>query len=1267
MNIAKKVGVSVIFSLLFFVLLVAVKQEEAYASATQPQFHFEVGGDSKDYEDGAEIKLKNPTNYISVAADGWALPVDVEWVSLSPGVVSLSTGVGNSSRLMTRQGPGYSTIMAKITSGGYELNISCVVWVDLEIDESKTPLKTATTTGSKVLELKNVGDKKTIKLKYIDYDSGATTVSGAAITAGIMFSSSNISVATVDTTTGEVTAVGSGTTEITISTTTMSGNDDPMTKKLTVVVSPKFSLTVTPANGSAIVYPSANSPGSTDPVNVVQNVPSSFVINSEAKVAENLKWEVYDCSVTPRKKLSPDSAKLKYTVSDLSGNVTFTNVKAGTYEIYAIADEDYTLATSVDKAYMKIVVPIHVGDLSITMQVGDTYNIFENSNIPSINTFTYVSSDANVVRVDQTTSILTARKKGLETITCTLNTGLNLFTEYIPDFVITVRVIDGISLNTTSALINSKGTLLLDANVSDPTVPIVWKSSDDKIATVVGGLVTGVKAGTVTITAQQTIDGILKKATCTITVQQSVDTITVDPAEKTLAIGAFTTLHATITPSNLVNVKLQWKSSDESVVTVVESSALTATIQGVSGGHAVISAINQDNVVVGYCHVSVQQPVTAITLSETNIIIDLKTTRLQLRATVEPDNALNKTVIWSSTDTSIATVDQNGLVSIKKAGKTSIIATSEDTPSITAVCNIIVNVPVASVALDETTKTMYVGQSSRLTYVMLPVNASNNTVTWLSTNTNVATVDKTGLVVAKNVGSTVIILKTLENGQSVYCNITVKRVATGIKLDAATLNLKAGENHILKPTLTPADSTDTAIVWESSDTKIATVDDDGKVVAKAAGSTIIMARLESGATAYCKVNVTLPVKGLILNFSDKSIYVGEKFKLKVSVTPSSATELGVTWKSSNTNIATINADGEITGLAGGTVVITCTTKDGGYSATCVVNVLEAVSSIALNYQTYYLGVDKTVYLVATVTTPTATNKDVYWSTSNPDIATVNQKGKVTGRKLGNVTITATSLDGTEVEASCEIQVVNPVESVSLNKTTISLLVGQTKKLKATVAPNNATIKTPKWTSSDPTVAIVDEDGEVIAIKAGSTTITSEAGDNSGKKALCYVTVYDRVASTGITLQDKTIVMLPGEEKIVQMVLIPSASTDDTTWSSDNSAVARVNKDTGKITARATGVAYITVMTDSGKTAQVEVIVIGLNITEITIEEYTNFGTQLQVEGATSRVTWSIDNPLVAVVTNGNVSSRGKGKATITAFVGGRRLTCKLTVVKIGSR
>ena len=1263
MSIAKKIGISVIFSLLFFVLLVAVKQDKVYASSTtQPNFRFQIGGDNKKYPDGSEIKMINPERQISVVADGWSLPVEVEWVSSSPEVVSLTDTAHEDTQLMTRTGPGFTTIMARITSGGYRLTISCVIWVDLEVNEKLTPLRIATTTGNKVLELKNVGDKKTIKLKYVDYtDDDATAVSGGAITAGLLFASSNNSVATVDELTGEVTAVGSGVSDITITTTTLSGSDKPLEKTLRVVVSPKFSLTLTSVSGSAIEYLSEDSDKT---ATVVKGVPSSFTINSEATRADNLTWVVYD--ITGGKEEIADSSKLKYSVSNLSGNVTFTGVKAGTYKIYALAP-GYEIGSDVDYAFMRIVVPIHIGDLSLTMQVNDTYNIFENTNIPTKDTFTIISSDQTVVSVNQGENILTAERRGTATITCTLNDSLRLFDDYIPPFKITVQVIDGISISPTSAIINTKGTLQLIARLTDSTVPIEWKSSDDKIATVEAGLVTGIKNGKVTITASAIIDGVLKKATCEITVQKSVDTITLDPEKTTLAIGASTTIVAEVLPKDLANINLQWKSSDESVVSVVKGYPLTAVIQGVSGGHAVISAINQDNVVVGYCHVSVQKPVERITLSEENITVDLKTTRLQLRASVEPEDALNKTVLWSSTDTSVATVDQNGLVTIRKAGKTSIIATSQDTPSVTAVCNITVNIPVASVALDETNKTMYVGQSSRLTYVMLPTNASNNSVSWLSTNTNVATVDKTGLVVAKNVGSAVIILKTLESGQTVYCNITVRRVATGIKLDAATLNLKAGEVHIFKPTLTPKDSTDVAIVWESSDTKVATVDDEGKLVAKSAGSAIIMAKLDSGATAYCKVNVTLPVSGLILNFTDKSIYVGEKFKLKVSVNPSTATELGVTWKSSNTSIATINEDGEIEGIAGGTAVITATTKDGGYSATCVINVLESVSSISLNYQTYYLGVDKSVFLVATVTTPTASNKDVFWSTSDPDIATVNQKGKVTGRKLGTVTITAMALDGTEVEASAEIQVVRPVESVSLDRTTISLLVGQTRKLKATVGPKNATIKTPKWTSSDPSVAIVDEDGEVIAIKAGTTTITAEAGDNSGKKALCYVTVYDRVASTGITLQDKTIVMLPGEEKVVQMVLIPTASTDSVTWSTDNNAVARVDKNTGRITARATGVAYITAMTDSGKTAQVEVIVIGLNITSITLEEYTNYGTQLQVEGATSRVTWSIDNPLVAEVTNGYVSSRGKGKATITAFVNGRRLTCKLNVVKIGSK
>jgi uncharacterized protein YjdB len=464
--------------------------------------------------------------------------------------------------------------------------------------------------------------------------------------------------------------------------------------------------------------------------------------------------------------------------------------------------------------------------------------------------------------------------------------------------------------------------------------------------------------------------------------------------------------------------------------------------------------------------------------------------------------------------------------------------------------------------------------------------------------------------------------------------------------------------------LTPKDSTDNNLVWESSDTKIAVVDENGKVTAKAAGSAVIMARTEAGGIAYCKVTVTEPVDGLILNFTEKTIFVGDEFKLKVSVSPSEATQLGVTWKSSNPKIATISAEGEITALVGGVTVITCTTLDGGYSSTCVVTVRESVTTIKLDYETYNIGIKKTATLKATVMTENATNPKVHWSTSNDRIATVNQKGKITGIAVGYATITATAMDGSDVEATCEVRVVTPVDSITLDKAYLAMLVGDSKELNVSIRPNNSTYRTARWTSSDESVAIVDEDGVVTALKAGSATIVAEAKDNTGKKAICYVAVRDRLPSTAITLMDKRLVMVPGEDKLVEVRLNPAESTDSTTWSSDNAAIARVDKKTGKIYARSTGTANITVMTDSGKTANIEVIVIGLNMTELVLEQYTTYPYPLQVEGATTTVNWSIDNPQVAVVTNGNVSTRAVGKATITATVNGRKLTCKLKVVKI---
>ena len=190
---------------------------------------------------------------------------------------------------------------------------------------------------------------------------------------------------------------------------------------------------------------------------------------------------------------------------------------------------------------------------------------------------------------------------------------------------------------------------------------------------------------------------------------------------------------------------------------------------------------------------------------------------------------------------------------------------------------------------------------------------------------------------------------------------------------------------------------------------------------------------------------------------------------------------------------------------------------------------------------------------------------------------------------------------------------------------MTMYVGDTRKLNAKVTPSNATYRNPIYTSSDEDIAMVTEDGNVIGVSPGTVTITAKAADNSNKSAICVVTVNNRVPATSITVMERRVTMVPGETKYVQVALNPANSTDSLTWSSDNASVARVDRKTGKITARNTGTALITVMTESARIATIEVTVMGLNRTSLTLQQYSRYES-LTVEGATGPVNWTIDNP-----------------------------------------
>ena len=1268
MRKAMRIGVSLVICILITTVIYLSSNNIALASEVirPDEYYFVFNGQQK--KAGTEYEIKSENVLLNITAGTWEPETKVQWVSSEPGVVSLeSTTYGSSFVNLARKGPGYSTITAVVTQGTNTYSLSCLVKVNLEFDYQRTGMTLATTTKERILVINEIdGSEKQIYLKYVNYisEEEAEPVTGGAISASaVVWESDNESVATVDET-GKVIAVGSGSAKITVTTNTMSSQDRSLSISMLVVVAPKFTLTFDDVNNNHIVAHSGNDRNNFTPVT---GVPSNFILESNASYGVNLKWEIYDVST----KAKPTKDKMTYTISENSGNVTFSRVKAGTYEIYAYANEAYSFNTNAPYAYMMIIVPIYLGDENIIMNVGDTYNIVENSNIPNFGIFEFNYGEQgaggrNIAQVNQTTGVITARRKGKVEINLIYKTSSGLYDNsvVVGEKTINVTVIDGISLSATEAMLYTSGTLLLQAMVTDPAEPIIWSSDAPNIATVENGLVTAIRPGIAIITAMQNIQGVVKRATCVITVQQSVTSITIDPPVLNLAIGEYQTLHANITPK-LAGIRLNWKTSDEKVVKIIEANPLTLTVQGVAGGNAVISAINEDNIVVGYSHVTIRQPVTRIALSDTNVFINIDAKSIQLRAIVYPENALNKNIVWTSSNTQIARVNENGLVSLVKPGEVSIIARSADNPAVMELCNITIEVPVSTVALDEREVIMYVGQSQRLTYSVLPINASKTAVTWTSTKPNIATVDAAGRVTAKSVGSTVIMLKTLDGGHTAYCTVTVRQIAEGIKFDSPDLELMTGQVHEMEYTLIPTNATDAELVWEASDTRIVVVDDSGKVTAKGPGIAFIIARTQAGGMSYIKVTVKEPVSGLLLNFSEKTIYVRESFDLKASVSPSGASNLGVEWKSSNNDVATVTDTGEVVGISAGMAIITATTKDGGKTANCVVTVKERVTSMLVLPTMFRVGINKSLTVEVYINKDELlSNQDIRWVSSNSDIASVNKNGKVTGHKLGFATITGYAQDGSGAQASSEVEVVVSATRVTADKTFINMLVGETVHVNVKIEPSNVTYKKPRWeflTDGDDIVA-VDEDGYITGLKEGTVTLVARAADDSGKGATLYITVNKRVPATSVILSDKKLVMIQGEQRDIRPVLNPIGSTDGLTWSSDNNAVASVNKTSGRVKANATGTAYITAMTDSGKTASTEITVIGLNVTKLELEQYSRY--TLQVEGATSRVTWDVANPEIAEVRNGMIITKARGSTTITATVNGRKLTSKLTVTKI---
>ena len=482
----------------------------------------------------------------------------------------------------------------------------------------------------------------------------------------------------------------------------------------------------------------------------------------------------------------------------------------------------------------------------------------------------------------------------------------------------------------------------------------------------------------------------------------SVDSVTlVDVNNNSLSnsinlnIGEEVTIKFLLNPSNATLKEANWTNSDSSKVSMKDSVGY-ALIKGLEVGSSDIKITVKDydgNVKTDSVKVNVinsNQPVlvSSIALSPTSVTLNPNGT-YKFNVTVSPNNATNKGVIWSSNDTNVVSVDQNGNIKALKEGTAKIRVTAQDgsgkyvEASVTVESSKPTNVLVTGVSLNASTVKMYVGQSYQLIHTIKPSNATNKGVTWSSSNTNVVGVSN-GKIVGKSSGKARITVTTNDGRYSAYTDVTVinrpnsssssnsssnsssgsssSSISSSIDIVKDMIELNKGSEEKLEYKLSQ-DLTDSIIIWKSSNTDVAVVK-NGIVTAISDGEATITATINGkDIKDTCKVIVKkLDLTGIVFEDESLSISVGKTLKLTLNALPSGADLPSLKWDVDNIEILSVSDKGVIKGINVGEAVVTASSMDGKYSASINIVVTPYVSEpIEINVEGYDLNFDENTY------------------------------------------------------------------------------------------------------------------------------------------------------------------------------------------------------------------------------------------------------------------------------------------------------------------
>lgn len=762
-------------------------------------------------------------------------------------------------------------------------------------------------------------------------------------------------------------------------------------------------------------------------------------------------------------------------------------------------------------------------------------------------TITYSSSKTTVATVSDS-GIVTGVAGGSSVITATL-TDYDGTTSTV-SCNITVTEIN-LSETSGTAYAGHEGKLITITGENYGTLTVEMSNSNIATATVSGttlGVVPAETAGTATITVKESNGG----ATATYSITVLGTSISLNPISSYNKKG--TTLTVPITGSNMGALTVTTSNNAIATATVTGNATTgTLTIQAIAIGKATITVKEANGNKTAIYTITV----TSLDITPTSVTLDMSGTKTQQ---LTPSGSDYGTISYESNNTAVATVNSSGLITGVANGVCTITATGTN-GNITSTANVKVETSPSGISI---TGNAHVGVGKSTTYKVqyTPTTANVNTdITCTSSNTSIATINSsTGEIKGIAIGTSTITAKAQNNVTSTK-TITVTSLTT--TPTTATLDINGTKTQ----QITPGGSNYGTLSYASSDEKIATVNSSGLITGVANGNcTITATEGNGGATATVVVTVQTSPSGISID-GNTHIGVGKTTTYKVQYTPTTANvNTGITWTSSNTNVATINSStGVITGVATGTSTITAKTANNKTDTKTI-----TVTSLTSTPTTATLDMSGTK--TQQITTTGTNNGEITYTSSNTKVATVSSQGLVTGIANGTATITATEANGGATATVAVTVQTSPTGIELVGKDYIG--VGATKAYTVNYTPVTANAnKKLTWSSSDTSVATVDSSTGVIkGLTLGHTIITAKTENN--------LTTSKTVEGTAISGTPSN-VLLDLNNNTTQQISVSGINYGDLIYSSSDTKVATVS-DTGLITGVADGKAIITVTETNGE-------------------------------------------------------------------------------------